>query len=89
MFELAANQGHAESQRAFGSCLMQGIGVTRNETDAFKYFKLAADQNLAEAQRNVGLCYDREWEYEKTKQEFLFDLEFSRSANFIFYFERA
>jgi TPR repeat protein len=34
------------------------VGVTKNATDAVKWFQKAAEQNFAEAQYNLGVCYD-------------------------------
>jgi TPR repeat protein len=47
-------------QTLLGKLYYNGIGVSQNYTDAFKYFKLAADQGYSVAECSVGLMYYHE-----------------------------
>jgi TPR repeat protein len=38
----------------YGGCLLNGLGVSTNHTEAAKYFKLAADQGDLYGQLNYG-----------------------------------
>jgi hypothetical protein len=39
----AAHERHPGACYKYGCCLMQGFGVQKNETDAFKWFQLSAE----------------------------------------------
>jgi len=39
-------------------CYENGKGVSRDLTEAVKYYRLSADQGDADAQYNLGLCYE-------------------------------
>ena len=58
-FRRAAEQGHAEAQRAFGLMLAGGYGIDRDDAAAVRWFQLAADQGLAEGQFSLGMMYAR------------------------------
>jgi TPR repeat protein len=44
IFRLAADQGFAMAQRAYGECLKGGIGVPRDEVGAARFIEMAAVQ---------------------------------------------
>ena len=52
-----AAQGDPASQIILGWCYARGSGVTKDEVQAFKWYKEAANQGNAEAQILVGSCY--------------------------------
>lgn len=53
----SADQGCQEGQFTYGTCLLNGLGVDENPTEAFKYFKLAADQRFGPAYQQLGDLY--------------------------------
>ena len=56
--KLKAEKGNAQSQRELGRIYEAGLhGVTRDMTEAVKWFRKAAEQNDPEAQYNLGFCY--------------------------------
>ncbi len=57
LYELAADQGHADAQFALGMCYFEGAGVELNVERAVFWFK-AAEQNHCEAQLKLGLGFD-------------------------------
>jgi TPR repeat protein len=40
-----------------GLCYFFGLGVEKNEAEAFRYFSIAADRNYIAAKYRLGLCY--------------------------------
>jgi len=52
-----AEQGHSWAQYNLGLAYNNGMGVLRNDKEAFKWYKKAADQGLVDAQYNVGAIY--------------------------------
>jgi TPR repeat protein len=42
-FKLSADQGLADGQLSYGRCLLKGLGIAKNESEAVRYLKLAAD----------------------------------------------
>ena len=46
-----------EAQYNLGLCYYNGKGVTKNYTEAVKWYRKAAEQGDAYAQYNLGLCY--------------------------------
>ena len=54
---LLANQGDATAQNQLGESYYKGEGVTKTDTEAFKWFKLAADQGNVNAQKHLGNMY--------------------------------
>jgi len=55
--EPLAEQGHAKSQTRLGALYKYGLGVPKNYTESFKWFKLAADQGDANGQFQLGDLY--------------------------------
>jgi len=53
----AADQGDAIAQYQVGLMYYQGLGISRNYTEALKWFKKSANQNNADAQYNLGKMY--------------------------------
>ena len=47
------------AQHKLGEMYRQGIGVTRNETTAVKWYRLSAKQGFANAQYRMGIMYDK------------------------------
>ena len=56
---LLADHGSTDwyAQLSMGTMLLRGDGVTKNETEAFKWFAKSADQGFAEAQFSIGHMY--------------------------------
>lgn len=52
-----AEKGHADSQYKLGIAYDEGLGVPKNFTEAFKWFRLAAEQGHAHSQFRVGDMY--------------------------------
>jgi TPR repeat protein len=50
----AAETNEVTAQYYLANAYSDGIGVTNNEAEAFKWMKLAAQQGMARAQRNLG-----------------------------------
>lgn len=74
-YRKVAEQGDAMAQVNLGDCYANGIGITKNESEAVKWYRKAADQGLKPAkdallrlaqggnvmaQFNLGLCYEKE-----------------------------
>jgi len=55
--KLKAEQGDAFAQCNIGSILHSGIGATKDQVEAVKWFKKAADQGLSYAQYMLGYSY--------------------------------
>ena len=55
---IAAEQGDAESQNRVGVYYADGVGVSQDQAEAFKWHRLAAEQGHAIAQINVGSSYE-------------------------------
>lgn len=53
-----AEQGDAIAQICLGLIYANGIGVTKNDTEAVRWFRLAADQGAADAQYILGVMYE-------------------------------
>jgi hypothetical protein len=58
-YGLAAQQGHKVAQNNLANYYLHGIGVGKNEEEAFKLFTQAADEGRgsASAIQNLALCY--------------------------------
>ena len=56
-YRCAAERGYAPAQYALGVCCQDGIGVAKDEREAFRLFGLAAEQGHTEAQYMLGRCY--------------------------------
>lgn len=52
-----AGQGHADAQNALGDMYLKGLGVSRNEREALRWFRRAAALGQAGAQFNLGQLY--------------------------------
>lgn len=52
-----ATKGDAKSQTTLGVCLLRGIGLLVNKSEAVKYFEMAAVQGYLGGQRKLGWCY--------------------------------
>jgi TPR repeat protein len=48
-FKLAADRGDAAGQYQYGWCLLNGVGVPKNEPEGARLVKLAADQGYVVA----------------------------------------
>ena len=46
------------AQYNLGWCYDRGDGVTKDDVEAFKWFRRAAEQGDAPAQNHIGVCYD-------------------------------
>jgi len=57
--ETAFKLSCAKAQTGLGSAYFNGQGVTKNETEAVKWYRMAAEQGYAPGQHGVGLCYAR------------------------------
>jgi TPR repeat protein len=57
-FQKAARTGQAEAQANLALCYQHGLGVDKNQQEAFRLWTLAANQNHAYAQWNLGICYE-------------------------------
>lgn len=53
-----AKAGDAKAQNDLGDAYYDGKGVTKNFTEAVKWYTKAAEQGYAEAQKNLGWCYN-------------------------------
>lgn len=54
----AAEQGYAEAQCKLGACYFRGRGVTKNMTEAVKWFRKSVEHDYAAAQLMLGICYE-------------------------------
>lgn len=54
-----ADEGDAGAQNYLGHCYYMGQGVSRNYTEAVKWFKMAAQKGQVNAEYNLGLCYEK------------------------------
>lgn len=52
-----AEKGHADSQYKLGIAYDEGLGISKDYTEAFKWFRLAAEQGHAHSQFRVGDMY--------------------------------
>lgn len=57
-FLLSANQGHALAQFNVALMYEQGLGVSKNEKEAFVWYGKSALQGNAAAQFNLGVLYE-------------------------------
>ncbi|UXM95453.1 sel1 repeat family protein [Bartonella sp. HY329] len=56
-----AEQGKAKAQVQFARILLLGLGVEKNEMEAFAWFGKAAAQNNIEAMNMLGRCFEHGW----------------------------
>ena len=52
-----AEQGMAEAQWLYGDCLLEGVGVAKDQVAAARWFRKAAEQGLALAQLSLANRY--------------------------------
>ena len=52
-----ARQGDSEAQNKVGNYYKKGIGVSKDDAEAVRWYRLAAEQGLALAQDNLGWMY--------------------------------
>ena len=57
--QIAAEQGHADSQAHLGYLYREGLGVKKDPTQAFYWYKKAAEQNQPHAEFNLGQMYNQ------------------------------
>lgn len=53
----SGDQKYAQAQCSLGDCYYSGQGVTKDKSEAAKWYRKAADQNYAEGQCSLGACY--------------------------------
>lgn len=58
MVQKAANQNHARAQYCLGWHYSKGIGIRKDDDEAFKWYKKAAEQGHAESQYWVAFAYE-------------------------------
>jgi len=51
-FQMAANQGHSNSQSNLGVLFAMGKGVARNDVEAYKWLQIALDRGYIGAKGN-------------------------------------
>jgi hypothetical protein len=73
----AAERGVPEAQFDLGWMYAQGRGVTRNDTEAVKWYRKAADQGFSHAQYGLAVMYD---EGRGVKQNYAEALKWYRKA---------
>jgi uncharacterized protein len=56
-YRVAAANGSAQAEMKLGAMYAVGLGVIRDEGEAFRWYGLAAAQGYADAQTNIGLRY--------------------------------
>ena len=61
-YKAKADEGDAEAQYLYSTALANGVGVTKNKTEAFVYAKKAVSQRYKRALRRLGLGYEEGWE---------------------------
>ncbi len=54
-----ANDGIPDAQHFMGWFHEQGVGVAKNEHEAFEWWRRAAVQGFAASQHALGACYER------------------------------
>lgn len=57
-FLAAAKKGHADSQYNMGIMYEQGIGVRKDDAEAFAWYSKSAEQGNSDAQFNLGVFYE-------------------------------
>jgi TPR repeat protein len=50
LIQLSADNGFPNAQCAFGHCLLNGTGVTRNESATVPYFERAGNHRIAQCE---------------------------------------
>ena len=62
LYAQSADMGYAPAQNNLGCCYEYGIGVEKNISKAFNYYKMSADQGDRTAQCNVARCFENNHE---------------------------
>ena len=52
-----AEQGEKEAQFRLGGCYNEGVGVSRDDVEAVKWYRKAAEQGYAASECELGVCY--------------------------------
>ena len=52
-FKMAAEQGHAPAQFAFGNRLFNGDGIVQNKKEAVEWYRKAAEQGYEKAKQII------------------------------------
>ena len=60
-FKKAAEQNHNDAMYKLGECYCNGIGVSIDKAEAYKWYRKAAEQGHAEAQNMVGRYLEEGW----------------------------
>ena len=82
-FQLAAKNGHANSQAYTGLCYAEGIGVEQNQRTALEWFAKAAEQDNALAETYIGACYTDGIVVEKDAQKAFFWFEKAAKQGYV------
>lgn len=56
-FRQQAINGDAEGQFNLATCYRDGIGVTKNHTEAARWYRISAEQGFPNSQHMLGYCY--------------------------------
>lgn len=56
--KIAARHGDADAQFFLGASYADGEGVTKDEKEAFRWYRKAAEREHLDAQDSLGVCYD-------------------------------
>jgi TPR repeat protein len=57
-YRVAAEKGDKDAQFNLGICYADGIGITKDLTQAVYWYSKSAEQGNSDAQFNLGLCYE-------------------------------
>jgi TPR repeat protein len=58
LFQLAAEQGHADAQYSLGIMYHEGQGMSQNYAEAAKWLRLAAEQGYVVAESDLAVMYE-------------------------------
>jgi uncharacterized protein len=61
LLERAAHYGLVEAQTLFGQILLDGRGVTKDASRAYRWFRIAADAGYAPGMNMAGRCLELGW----------------------------
>ena len=57
-YRKSAEQGNAHAQYCLGNCHADGIGVLKDDLEAFSWYRKSAEQGNVDAQSKLGRCYE-------------------------------
>ena len=57
------------NKQILGKKQQDGFFITKNDSEAIKWYKKSAEQGIAKAQFNMGLCYYNGWGIAKNYSE--------------------